>query len=59
VIANNADATNIYFIQVRGVAGGWIAGLVQGTTTALRAKSSVSTAGIANVLVSTQSLRKT
>ena len=38
------------------IAGGGIAGLVQGTTVALRAKSSVSTAGIGNPLVSTLEL---
>jgi hypothetical protein len=38
------------------IAGGGIAGLVQGTTVALRAKSSVSTAGIENPLVSTLEL---
>jgi len=35
------------------IAGGGIAGLVQGATVALRAQSSVSTAGIGNPLVST------
>jgi len=38
------------------IAGGGIAGLVQGTTVALRAKSSVLTAGIGNPLVSTLEL---
>jgi Domain of unknown function (DUF4126) len=38
------------------IAGGGIAGLVQGTTVALRAKSSVSTAGVGNPLVSTLEL---
>jgi hypothetical protein len=38
------------------IAGGGTAGLVQGTTVALRAKSSVSTAGIGNPLVSTLEL---
>jgi hypothetical protein len=38
------------------IAGGGIAGLVQGSTVALRAKSSVSTAGIGNPLVSTLEL---
>jgi hypothetical protein len=38
------------------IAGGGIAGLVQGTTVALRANSSVSTAGIGNPLVSTLEL---
>ena len=38
------------------IAGGGIAGLVQGTTVALRAKSSVSTAGIGNPLISTVEL---
>jgi hypothetical protein len=38
------------------IAGGGIAGLVQGTTVALRAKSSVSTAGIGNPIVSTLEL---
>ncbi len=38
------------------IAGGGIAGLVQGTTVALRATSSVSTAGIGNPLVSTLEL---
>src|SRR4030043_733443 len=38
------------------IAGGGIAGLVQGTTVALRAKSSVSTAGIGNPLISTMEL---
>ena len=38
------------------IAGGGIAGLVQGTTVTLRAKSSVSTAGIGNPLVSTLEL---
>ncbi len=38
------------------IGGGGIAGLVQGTTVALRAKSSVSTAGIGNPLVSTLEL---
>jgi len=38
------------------IAGGGIAGLVQGTTVVLRAKSSVSTAGIGNPLVSTLEL---
>src|SRR5512139_2796093 len=38
------------------IAGGGIAGLVQGTTVALRAKSSVSTAGIGNPLFSTMEL---
>ena len=35
------------------ITGGGIAGLVQGTTVALRAQSSVSTVGIGNPLVST------
>jgi uncharacterized protein DUF4126 len=38
------------------IAGGGIAGLVQGTTVALRAKSSVSTAGIGNPIISTLEL---
>jgi len=38
------------------IAGGGIAGLVQGTTVLLRAKSSVSTAGIGNPFVSTLEL---
>src|SRR4030043_1259724 len=38
------------------IAGGGIAGLVQGTTVAFRAKSSVSTAGMGNPLVSTLEL---
>jgi hypothetical protein len=38
------------------IAGGGTAGLVQGTTVILRAKSSVSTAGIGNPLVSTLEL---
>jgi len=38
------------------IAGGGIAGFVQGTTVALRAKSSVTTAGIGNPLVSTLEL---
>ena len=38
------------------IAGGGIAGLVQGTTVVLRAKSSVLTAGIGNPLVSTLEL---
>ena len=38
------------------IAGGGIAGLMQGATVALRAKSSVSTAGIGNPLVSTLEL---
>jgi len=38
------------------IAGGGIAGLVQGTTVTLRAKSLVSTAGIGNPLVSTLEL---
>jgi Domain of unknown function (DUF4126) len=38
------------------IAGGGIAGLVQGTTVALRATSSASTAGIGNPLVSTLEL---
>ncbi len=38
------------------IAGGGIAGLVQGSTVALRAKSSLSTAGIGNPLVSTLEL---
>ena len=38
------------------IAGGGIAGLVQGTTVALRAKSAVSTAGVGNPLVSTLEL---
>jgi len=38
------------------IAGGGIAGLVQGTTVALRTKSSVSTAGMGNPLVSTLEL---
>ena len=38
------------------ITGGGIAGLVQGTTVALRAKSSVSTAGIGNPVVSTLEL---
>jgi len=38
------------------IAGGGIAGLVQGTTVALRAKSSVLTVGIGNPLVSTLEL---
>ena len=38
------------------IAGGGIAGVVQGTTVALRATSSVSTAGIGNPLVSTLEL---
>jgi hypothetical protein len=38
------------------IAGGGIAGLTQGTTVALRAKSSVATAGIANPVVSTMEL---
>jgi hypothetical protein len=38
------------------IAGGGIAGLVQGTTVILRAKSSISTAGIGNPLVSTLEL---
>jgi len=38
------------------IAGGGIAGLVQGTTVALRATSSVSTAGIGNPLLSTAEL---
>jgi len=38
------------------IAGGGIAGLVQGTTVALRAQSSVSTAGIGNPVVSTLEL---
>lgn len=38
------------------IAGGGIAGLVQGTTVALRAKSSVSTAGVGNPLFSTLEL---
>jgi hypothetical protein len=38
------------------IAGGGIAGLVQGTTVALRAASSASTAGIGNPLVSTLEL---
>jgi len=38
------------------IAGGGIAGLVQGTTVAFRAKSSVSTAGVGNPLVSTLEL---
>ncbi|HSB06375.1 MAG TPA: DUF4126 domain-containing protein [Thermodesulfobacteriota bacterium] len=38
------------------IAGGGIAGLVQGTTVALRAKSSVSTGGIGNPLISTLEL---
>jgi hypothetical protein len=38
------------------IAGGGIAGLVQGATVTLRAKSSVSTAGIGNPLVSTMEL---
>jgi hypothetical protein len=38
------------------IAGGGIAGLVQGMTVILRAKSSVSTAGIGNPLVSTLEL---
>ena len=38
------------------IAGGGIAGLVQGTTVALRTKSSVYTAGIGNPLVSTLEL---
>ncbi len=38
------------------IAGGGIAGLMQGTTVALRTQSSVSTAGIGNPLVSTLEL---
>jgi hypothetical protein len=38
------------------IAGGGVAGLVQGTTVVLRAKSSVSTAGMGNPLVSTLEL---
>jgi len=38
------------------IAGGGIAGFVQGTTVALRAKSSVSTAGIGDSLISTLEL---
>jgi hypothetical protein len=38
------------------IAGGGIAGLVQGATVALRAKSSVSTAGMGNPLISTLEL---
>lgn len=38
------------------IAGGGIAGLVQGATVALRAKSSVSTGGVGNPLVSTLEL---
>ena len=38
------------------IAGGGIAGLVQGTTVALRAKSSLSTGGVGNPLVSTLEL---
>ena len=38
------------------IAGGGVAGLVQGTTVALRAKSSLATAGTANFLVATLEL---
>ena len=38
------------------IAGGGIAGLTQGTTVALRAKSSLATAGIANPVISTMEL---
>jgi hypothetical protein len=38
------------------IAGGGIAGLVQGSTVALRAKSSVTTAGTGNVIVATLEL---